>query len=157
MDDKVSNFASRIEGKVSSLSHRIEKMEDRIDKLEKGRRSPSPKTRSTSPLACFGCEPRSEEQRDEDKYETGRASWGSRSCPAGHPKDSPPQEVLNPNGLDPPYQPQRVVNPNGFDPPRLLQKVVNPNGLDPPDQLKLKEKLDLVASEGITGMHWRKE
>ncbi|GFO20626.1 hypothetical protein PoB_004713100 [Plakobranchus ocellatus] len=34
MDDKLSNFAPRIEGKVSSLSFRVEKMEDRIDKLE---------------------------------------------------------------------------------------------------------------------------
>ncbi|GFN82101.1 LOW QUALITY PROTEIN: hypothetical protein PoB_000860700 [Plakobranchus ocellatus] len=80
-----------------------------------------------------GAETRSEEQRGEDKYETGRASWGSRSCPTGHPKDSPPQEVLNPNSLVPPRQPQ---------------KVINPRGLDPPDQQKLKEKLDLVASEG---------
>ncbi|GFO34312.1 hypothetical protein PoB_006081700 [Plakobranchus ocellatus] len=55
MDDKLSNFASRIESKVSSLSLRVEKMEDRIDKLEKSRRSPSPKTRSTSPLTCYGC------------------------------------------------------------------------------------------------------
>ncbi|GFN91570.1 hypothetical protein PoB_001807600 [Plakobranchus ocellatus] len=55
MDDKLSNFASRIEEKVSSLSLRVEKMEDRIDKLEKSRRSPSPKTRSTSPLTCYGC------------------------------------------------------------------------------------------------------
>ncbi|GFN87956.1 hypothetical protein PoB_001446200 [Plakobranchus ocellatus] len=55
MDDKLSNFASRIEGKVSSLSLRVEKMEDRIDKLEKSRRSPSPKTHSTSPLTCYGC------------------------------------------------------------------------------------------------------
>ncbi|GFO33761.1 hypothetical protein PoB_006026600 [Plakobranchus ocellatus] len=55
MDDKLSNFASRIEGKVSSLSLRVEKVEDRIDKLEKSRRSPSPKTRSTSPLTCYGC------------------------------------------------------------------------------------------------------
>ncbi|GFN74474.1 hypothetical protein PoB_000098000 [Plakobranchus ocellatus] len=50
MDDKLSNFASRIESKVSSLSLRVEKMEDRIDELEKSRRSPSPKTRSTSPM-----------------------------------------------------------------------------------------------------------
>ncbi|GFO35626.1 hypothetical protein PoB_006213100 [Plakobranchus ocellatus] len=55
MDDKLSNFASRIEGKVSSLSLRVEKMEDRINKLEKSRRSPSPKTRSTSSLTCYGC------------------------------------------------------------------------------------------------------
>ncbi|GFN99979.1 hypothetical protein PoB_002648500 [Plakobranchus ocellatus] len=55
MDDKLSNFASRIEGKVSSLSLRVEKIEDRIEKLEKSRRSPSPKTRSTSPLTCYGC------------------------------------------------------------------------------------------------------
>ncbi|GFO34305.1 hypothetical protein PoB_006081000 [Plakobranchus ocellatus] len=55
MDDKLSNFASRIENKVSSLSLRVEKMEDRIDKLERSRRSPSPKTRPTSPLTCYGC------------------------------------------------------------------------------------------------------
>ncbi|GFO28218.1 hypothetical protein PoB_005472300 [Plakobranchus ocellatus] len=30
-------------------------MEDAIDKFEKSRRSPSPKTRSTSPLTCYGC------------------------------------------------------------------------------------------------------
>ncbi|GFO02421.1 hypothetical protein PoB_002892600 [Plakobranchus ocellatus] len=54
-DDKLSNFAFRIENKVSSLSLRVEKMEDRIDKLEKSCRSPSPKTRSTSPLTCYGC------------------------------------------------------------------------------------------------------
>ncbi|GFO23793.1 hypothetical protein PoB_005029800 [Plakobranchus ocellatus] len=165
-------------------------MEHRIDKLEKIRRSSSPKTRSTSPLTCYGCgnsghfisqcpehgvisvrfkdpkkrngvgidaptlspEQQGAEHRGEEKYESGRASWGSRSCPTGHPKDSPPQEVMNPNGLDPPHQPQKVVDPNGLDPPRQLQKVVNPNGLDPPDQLNLKVKLDLVASEGITGM-----
>ncbi|GFN82471.1 LOW QUALITY PROTEIN: hypothetical protein PoB_000897700 [Plakobranchus ocellatus] len=87
--------------------------------------------------------------------ETKRASWGSRSCPTGCPKDSPAQEVLNPNGIDPPYEPQRMVNQNGLDPPRQLRKVVNPNGLDPPDQLKPKEEVDLVASEGTTGMQNR--
>ncbi|GFO19335.1 hypothetical protein PoB_004584000 [Plakobranchus ocellatus] len=55
IDDKLSNFASRIEGKVFSLSLRVKKMEDRIDKLDKSRRSPSPKTHSTSPLTCYGC------------------------------------------------------------------------------------------------------
>ncbi|GFO10247.1 hypothetical protein PoB_003675200 [Plakobranchus ocellatus] len=45
-----------------------------------------------------------------------------------------------------------MVNQNGLDTPRQLRKVVNPNGLDPPDQLKPKEELDLVASEGTTGM-----
>ncbi|GFO33301.1 hypothetical protein PoB_005980600 [Plakobranchus ocellatus] len=45
-----------------------------------------------------------------------------------------------------------MVNQNGLDPPRQLRKVVNPNGLDPPDQLGPKEELDLVASEGATGM-----
>ncbi|GFO17826.1 hypothetical protein PoB_004433100 [Plakobranchus ocellatus] len=95
---------------------------------------------------------RQREVLDPNRQDTGRASWGSGSCPTGHPKDSPAQEVLNPNGLDPPYQPQRMVNPNGLDPPRQLKKLVNPNGLDPPDRLKLREKLDLAASEGITGM-----
>ncbi|GFN99165.1 hypothetical protein PoB_002567100 [Plakobranchus ocellatus] len=138
MDDKLSNFASRIESKVSSLSLRVEVMEDRIDKLEKNRRSPSPKTRSTSPLTCYRCgssghfisqcpvksvrfedpkkwngvgidaptptpehlgaEPLTEKQRGENGYETKRASWGNRGCPTGHPKDNPPQEVLNPSG-----------------------------------------------------------
>ncbi|GFO15924.1 hypothetical protein PoB_004242900 [Plakobranchus ocellatus] len=55
MDDKLSNFAFRIEGKESSLSLGVEKMEDRVDKLEKSRPSPSPVTRSTSPLTCCGC------------------------------------------------------------------------------------------------------
>ncbi|GFO24311.1 hypothetical protein PoB_005081600 [Plakobranchus ocellatus] len=107
---------------------------------------------STPTTEHQGTETRREEQRGEDKYETGRASWGSRSCPTGHSRDSPPQEVLNSNGLDSPHQPQRVVNPNGLVPPRQPQKVVNPSGLDPPEQQKLKEKLDLVASEGDTGM-----
>ncbi|GFO34306.1 hypothetical protein PoB_006081100 [Plakobranchus ocellatus] len=84
--------------------------------------------------------------------DTGRASWGSRSSPTGHSKDSPAQKVLNPNGLDPSNQPQRMVNLNGLDQPRQLKKVVNPNGLDPPDRLKLREKLNLAASEEITGM-----
>ncbi|GFO02422.1 hypothetical protein PoB_002892700 [Plakobranchus ocellatus] len=97
-----------------------------------------------------GAEPRNEDQRGEDEYEPRRARWGSTGCPAGHPKVSSAQEVLNPNGLDPPYRPQRMVNPNGLDPPRQLQQVVNPNGLDPPDRLKLKEKWDLAESEGIT-------
>ncbi|GFO46610.1 hypothetical protein PoB_007311500 [Plakobranchus ocellatus] len=52
LDDQLNNFTSRIEGKVSSLSLKVEKMEDRIDKFEKSRRSPSPKTRSTT---CYGC------------------------------------------------------------------------------------------------------
>ncbi|GFO39172.1 hypothetical protein PoB_006567700 [Plakobranchus ocellatus] len=99
--------------------------------------------------------------------ETGGISWDNRSCPADHPKDSSPLEVLNPNGLDPPYQPQRVVDPNGLDPshqplklvnpnglgpPHQLQKVVNPNGLNPPDKLKHKEKLELALSEEDTGL-----
>ncbi|GFN88278.1 DNA damage-inducible protein 1 [Plakobranchus ocellatus] len=49
-----------------------------------------------------------------------------------------------------------MVNPNGLDPPRRLQKVVIPNGLDPPDRLKLRGKLDLTATEGITGMQNQK-
>ncbi|GFO20506.1 DNA damage-inducible protein 1 [Plakobranchus ocellatus] len=184
MDDKLSNFVSRIEGKGSSLSLRVEKMEDRIDILEKSRRSPSPKTRSTSPLTCYGCgssghfisqcpergvksrtgwgsrgcptihskDNPPQEVLHSTGQETKRDSRGSRSCTTGCPKDSPAQEVLNPNGLDPPYEPQRMVNQNGLDPPRQLRKVVNPNGLDPPDQLKPKDELDLVASEGTTGM-----
>ncbi|GFO10191.1 hypothetical protein PoB_003669600 [Plakobranchus ocellatus] len=56
MDDRLSNFASRIKNKVFSLTPRVEKMENRIDKLEKSRRSSSPKTRSTSPLTCYGCD-----------------------------------------------------------------------------------------------------
>ncbi|GFO46658.1 hypothetical protein PoB_007316300 [Plakobranchus ocellatus] len=44
-----------------------------------------------------------------------------------------------------------MVNLNGLDPLCQLRKVVNPNGLDPPGKPSLK-KLDLVVSEGITGM-----
>ncbi|GFN89983.1 hypothetical protein PoB_001648900 [Plakobranchus ocellatus] len=193
VDDKLSTFASRIENKVSALSLRVKKMEDRIDKLERGHRSPGPQARSRSPLACYGCgnsghfisqcpecgiksvwfedqkerirvridaptptleqqrsEPRSEEQWGEDKCETGRTSWDSRSCPASHRKDRPPQEVLNPNGLDPPHQPQKLVNTSGLDPPHKSQKVVN--GLDPPDQQKHKEKPKTAVSDADTGM-----
>ncbi|GFO12627.1 hypothetical protein PoB_003913200 [Plakobranchus ocellatus] len=184
MDEKLSNFASRIENVAATAilfpnapSAASVRFEDPKKRNGVGIDAPTPTPEHRD------AEPRSEDQRGEDKYEaenaswgsrgcpagrpkdyppqevldpngqaTGRASWGSKSCPTGHPKDSPAQEVLNPNGLDPPYQPQRVVNPNGLDPPRQLQKVVNPNGLDPLDQLKLKEELDLVASEGITGM-----
>ncbi|GFO16517.1 Pol polyprotein [Plakobranchus ocellatus] len=99
-----------------------------------------------------GYPPPPQEVLQSNGQETKRASWGSRSCPTGCPKDSPALEVLNPNGLDPPYEPQRMVNQNGLDPPRQLRKVVNPNGLDPPDQLGPKKELDLVASEGATGM-----
>ncbi|GFN80219.1 hypothetical protein PoB_000672500 [Plakobranchus ocellatus] len=55
MDDKLNNFASRIENKVPTLSLKVEKMEDRIDKLERCRRSPSLRAHSTSSLACYGC------------------------------------------------------------------------------------------------------
>ncbi|GFN91474.1 hypothetical protein PoB_001798000 [Plakobranchus ocellatus] len=103
-------------------------------------------------LEQHGAEPRSEERMGEDKCETGRTNWDSMCCPAGHPKDSPPQEVLNPNGLNSPHQPQRVVNPNGLDPPYQPHKVVNLNGSDPPEQLKLKEKLELVVTEEDTGV-----
>ncbi|GFO49196.1 hypothetical protein PoB_007570100 [Plakobranchus ocellatus] len=54
MNEKLNNFASTIEKTVSVLSLRIEKLEDRSDKLEKRRRSPNPRTCSTSLLACYG-------------------------------------------------------------------------------------------------------
>ncbi|GFN89435.1 hypothetical protein PoB_001594100 [Plakobranchus ocellatus] len=79
-----------------------------------------------------GAEAKSQERGGENGCETGRTSWDSRSCLSGHSKISPPQEVLNPNGLDPSHQPQ---------------KLVNPNGLDPPDQQKHKEKL---GNSGLT-------
>ncbi|GFO29687.1 hypothetical protein PoB_005619200 [Plakobranchus ocellatus] len=55
LEDKFSQFASRIENKLSILSHKVEQMDGGVVRLEGSHRSPSPQKRSTSPLTCHGC------------------------------------------------------------------------------------------------------
>ncbi|GFO47795.1 hypothetical protein PoB_007430000 [Plakobranchus ocellatus] len=107
MDDKLLTFASRTEGKVSAFSQRVEKMEDRIDKLKRGYRVLGPAPQIPSHATDV----------EIDVSDASVIKWNDSCCPIGCLKEGQPTKALNPYGLYPLHQSQKVVNPNGLDPP----------------------------------------